>query len=258
MDTKSSASSYKRHDRKADDESSVWHYFLVEMPGKENAKCMKCDKILKTHSGSTGGLLKHLEKHEISLRKKSDATASQITNDAHTDNSALASAQPPKKMKITHYFIDPAENSLEATLSRMTSRDGLPFAIFCSSVDMRQGLIARGFSNVPKSPNTIRTSVIQYSQKVCQVVVNEMMRDMADGKKFSLTFDEWSSLANKRYMNINVHGVGGKVWSLGLVRVSGSMPADKCVKLVADKLKENSLSLDKDIVCVTTYIYNYI
>jgi len=70
MTTKSSASSYKRHDRKADDESSVWHYFLVEMPGKENAKCIKCDKILKTHSGSTGGLLKHLGKHQICLRKK--------------------------------------------------------------------------------------------------------------------------------------------------------------------------------------------
>ena len=137
-------------------------------------------------------------------------------------------------------------------MSRMTSRDGLPFALFCSSVDMRQGLIARGFSNVPKSPNTIRTIVIQYSQKVRQVVVNEMMRDMADEKKFSLTFDEWSSLANKRYMSINVHGVDGKVWSLGLVRVSGSMPADKCVQLVEAKLKENSSSLDKNIVCVTT------
>jgi hypothetical protein len=53
-------------------------------------------------------------------------------------------------------------------------------------------------------------------------------------------------------MNINVHGVGGKVWSLGLVRVSGSMPADKCVQLIEAKLRENSLSLDKDIVCVTT------
>jgi 2-keto-3-deoxy-galactonokinase len=196
MDTKSSASTYKRHDRKADDESSVWHYFLVEMPGKENAKCMKCDKVFKTHSGSTGGLLKHLEKHNICLRKKNDATASQstiCTNDAHIDNAAsadstqVAQAQRSKKMKITHYFIDPAENSLEATLSRMTSRDGLPFTIFCSSVDMRQGLIARGFSNVPKSPNTVRTIVMQYSQTVRQVVVNEMMRDMADGKKFSLT-----------------------------------------------------------------------
>jgi hypothetical protein len=59
-----------------DDETSVWHYFLGEIPGKENAKCMKCDKILKTHSGSTGGLLKHLEKHKIFLQKTYDGTAS--------------------------------------------------------------------------------------------------------------------------------------------------------------------------------------
>lgn len=66
-------SRYQRHDKKADDPNSVWHYFYIEIPARETAKCMKCDKILKTHSGSTGGLLSHLEKHQINLRKVAKA-----------------------------------------------------------------------------------------------------------------------------------------------------------------------------------------
>lgn len=227
---------------------------------------MQCDKILKTYGGTTGGLLRHLEKHKINLKSKTDAKASSELSLIHTtsgttehstaSNSQSATPTPlmhkKKKIKITHYFIDPEENSLEATLSHMTSRDGLAFSLFCTSADIHKGLIARGFTNLPKSPNTIRTVVIDYSKKVCQVVINEMQQDMASGKKFSLTFDEWTSVANKRYMSINVHSVGGKVWCLGLVRVCGSMPADRCVQLVEEKLKENNLSLQKDIVGVTT------
>ena len=105
---------------------------------------------------------------------------------------------------------------------------------------------------MPKSRNTVRTLVMQYGKKVRQVVVNEMLRAKSNGKKFSLTFDEWSSIANRRYMNVNVHGVVGTVWSLGLVCVSGSMPSAKCIQLVENKLKENGLSLQNDIVCITT------
>src|SRR5277367_3379947 len=104
---------YRPHDRKADDEGSVWHYFLVEMPSKETAKCMQCDKILKTHSGSTGGLLKHLEKHKINLKKKTNASASasanassglslvhttpETTEHSNTSNSQSAGPTPAKE-----------------------------------------------------------------------------------------------------------------------------------------------------------------
>jgi len=51
-------------------------------------------------------------------------------------------------------------------------------------------------------------------------------------------------------MNVNVHTNGGKFWSLGMVRVRGSMPAAKCVELLVTKLGELGLSLEKDIVCI--------
>lgn len=40
--------------------------------------------------------------------------------------------------------------------------------------------------------------------------------------------------------------------NLGLVRVNGSMPAERCVELIDNQLKEYELSFDKHIVCITT------
>ena len=37
-----------------------------------------------------------------------------------------------------------------------------------------------------------------------------------------------------------------------MVRVQGSMPAEKCVELLENKLREFGLSLEKDIVCICT------
>jgi len=48
----------------------------------------------------------------------------------------------------------------------------------------------------------------------------DMEKKKAEGQRFSLTFDEWTSTRNRRYMNINVHARGGEYWSLGLLRVS--------------------------------------
>lgn len=45
----------------------VWFYFLKEVGG-ENAKCKKCQLILKAKCGSTKGLLTHfITKHGINL-----------------------------------------------------------------------------------------------------------------------------------------------------------------------------------------------
>lgn len=235
---------YKRHPTKADDKNSVWYYFLQ---GGESAKCIvaTCNKIMKTVGGSTKGLHTHLSsKHKIDLLRKQTVTS------VHAN---IQTVQPSaKKMKITSYFVDKQEASLAAVLSRMTARDGLPFSLFCTSSDIREGLRARGFFDLPKSANTVRSLVMGYSDRVRHAMISQMSQHLSKGKKLSLTFDEWTSLANKRYMNINAHGDNSQFWSLGLVRISGSMPAQKCIELVENKLNKHGLSLRNDIVCVTT------
>lgn len=57
---------------------------------------------------------------------------------------------------ISDFFEIAGCESLEKVIARMASVDGIPFQMFCTSEDIRKGLLARGFGDIPRSPNTIR------------------------------------------------------------------------------------------------------
>lgn len=94
--------------------------------------------------------------------------------------------------------------------------------------------------------------MMDHSNRVQQTVVHELALRKKRGERFSLTFDEWTSTKNRRYMCINVHERGVQFWSLGLVRVKGSMPAIRCIELLTERLNIFGLDLKQDIVSITT------
>ena len=61
--------------------------------------------------------------------------------------------------------------------------------------------------------------------------------------------DDWTSLANRRYMNVNIHTAG--VHNLGLFRVMGSYQAEKCLEMLREKLQDFGIHLEKHIVGIT-------
>jgi len=70
-----------------------------------------------------------------------------------------------------------------------------------------------------------------------------MQKLKKESQRFSVTFDEGTSSLNRRYIVfVNVHGKDAKFWSLGLVHVYGTMPADKylIVGLVGLSLRQKS------------------
>jgi len=245
--------------KKSDDEKSVWFFFLRDAPGNL-AKCNKCDRKIKTVGGSTKGLHVHLQSmHSIDLLKRNATPASSGSDSTlpAVPGSSASNAndnQPTKKSRsmISTYFIPENDQSLPAILARLVAVDGLSFNVICTSEDIRAGLKARGHTTLPTSPNAVKVTVIGYAKKLREVVSNEIALAKADGQRFSLTFDEWSSLRNRRYMNINVHALNGKFWSLGLTRVEGSMCAKDCIKLAQTRLSLHGLSLQNDIVCIIT------
>ena len=88
----------------------------------------------------------------------------------------------------------------------MTTLDGLPFRIFISSDDLRKSLKALNLSDkLPKSATTIQKIVTSYSETNRQLVIKEISEYKLNGKGFSITFDEWTSLRNRRYINVNLH-----------------------------------------------------
>ncbi|GBP55453.1 Putative uncharacterized zinc finger protein 814 [Eumeta japonica] len=73
--------------------------------------------------------------------------------------------------------------------------------------------------------------------------------------RFTVILDEWTSGINQRFLNVNVHTVINcqpTYWNIGLARIFGSMSSESCVQVLKEKLSEFDLSLDKDIVGITT------
>ena len=96
--------------------------------------------------------------------------------------------------------------TLSAVLARMAAYDGLLFSIFITSLDLRKSLTALGYS-VPKSITSIREQVIKYGNQLFERIKDDLFLRRSNSEKFSLTLDEWTSLRNRRYLNINIHGM---------------------------------------------------
>ena len=56
-----------------------------------------------------------------------------------------------------------------------------------------------------ENPNHVMQLVYKQYEIAKYVVMMEMQQSLKSGKRFSLSLDEYSSLDNKGYLNINVH-----------------------------------------------------
>ncbi|GBP47783.1 hypothetical protein EVAR_24034_1 [Eumeta japonica] len=71
------------------------------------------------------------------------------------------------------------------------------------------------------------------------------------GKRFSLSFDEWTSQKNHRYLNLNVHHKE-KHFNLGIIRIHGSCTAEHTISLIENRLKSFGLDSNTDIIGMST------
>ena len=229
---------------KANDKNLPWFHFVREKPG-QCAKCKFCKKIIKKHGGPTSGLHTHLKTiHRVNLLKRDVGSPTVL------GSSELLQTSKPSVTMNNFFKSDKIDGSLLAILVRMTACDGLSFNLICTSYDIRKGLTASGFFNIPKDHKTIHKMVFNYSKNMRDEVIKELSSRIANGNRFSLSFDEWTSIRNRRYININVHS-DKEFWNQGLIRAFGTIPAEKCVELVNDRLSGFKLSI-KNIVGITT------
>lgn len=251
----------------------AWKYYL-KAEDSQTAKCKLCKSVIKTTGRSTKGLTVHLKsKHKIEAATTPDgvgtpdgggsastATSSTASTSSpstlarsHCETQVPQSSTPAKKHKMTDHF--PSEtNTVDKRVARMVSKDGFPFRVFCTSSDLRDLFKAGGY-NLPKSPNSIKLMVMNYGTTLKMTVIKDLQKLRGSDHRFTLTFDEWTSTRNRRYINVNVHAFVKEkpiFWNLGLVRIYGSLPAEACITILKEKLSEYELSLDKDIVCITT------
>ena len=65
----------------------------------------------------------------------------------------------------------------------------------------------------PTCPNTAKNMVISFYEKKKKELADLFKEKCKNGQRFSLTLDEYTSIQNKRFMNINVHAEN-EHWSL--------------------------------------------
>ena len=92
---------------------------------------------------------------------------------------------------------------------------------------------------------------MQYGQQLRHKIIRNLVNRRSEGDKFALKLDEWTSLGNRRYLNINIHG-RSYFLNLGLMRIKGSFSAQLCSDAISKKLNEFGLDFSTDIVAITT------
>lgn len=118
--------------------------------------------------------------------------------------------------------------------------------------------MARGFE-IPKSAYrpTVCDIDLKYGKYVHEKIVKKLSAIKAEGKRFSLTFVEWTSVKKKIYEHIRLAYIQNKFWNLGLVQLYGSLSAESCIELIDKRLQECGLIFDQDIVYNNQWCFGY-
>ena len=82
-------------------------------------------------------------------------------------------------------------------------------------------------------------------------VTSELQKKKEAGVRFSLSLDEYTSLQNLRFMNINIHYLGEFI-NLGMIALKRKIDANIFNQIIQMKLEEFKLSYTGDIVCSVT------
>ena len=220
-------------------ENPVWGCFLRSRNG-DRAKCETCESTISCKGGSTGATRNHLcQKHKILLEtmKAKQQVTLENANKSSTSTSTIENCFKPTKA------------SLERIVAELAAVDIISFNTVSTSKQLLQAFFARGYK-LPQTVQNVRSIIISFSQTL-KSDIKKMIEIKKGARNFcSVTLDEYTSTRSRRYMNLNQHYDSDPL-DLGMVRIKGSMPAERAENLVKERLHEFGLKKE-DIVAATT------
>jgi hypothetical protein len=97
------------------------------------------------------------------------------------------------------------------------------------------------------TPLKSSTKIAELVNTTIGLLKKEVKEDLEDqaaqGERFRLKVDEWTSISVRRFLNVFLTG-NSMTYNLGLVPCEGSMTAEILKELIVKRLNEFSLSLD--------------
>ena len=206
--------------------SVVWkHFNKIEDNGKiSHGECNICKKKLKY---TTKGMAYHLKTHNIQL-KLGQSTTNMISDEE----------QP----HITSFFKNTKKDSLDSMVARFCAVDGLSFNCISNSKGIQDAINLKFNGQAPSSHNTVKKCVYSYFQEAKEYTKEQIKIEKQKHRVFSFGFDEWTSLRNRRYMNIIVYSPE-KSWNLGLVRIRGHTNYNLSITDISNRLNQFDLQI---------------
>lgn len=238
--------------------SEVWKHF--EKVNKEVAKCKSCNASLSCKGSSTGGLIRHLNaRHKIEIKVKASEPTPPPNKKrcAEAESGEPSTSLPPPTTPtasgngLLKYVTRQSKSKpMDELLAELVAVDGFaPYAIAKSSF-IRDSMKSRGYELPHSSHNIMSNHVMKFFEQAKRETIDRIKELREEGKRFSMTLDEWSSIRNRRYLNVNLH-TNQALFNLGLIRIKGSCPSEELERLTNEKLKEFMVSM-ADIVAATT------
>ena len=214
---------------------SVWEYFQKTSGSEESARCKVCQVVIKCKGSSTSGLIRHLRsKHNIITTKKS-----------------VGQSQPSMRRQKTIDTMFSSKKSVQEVIAKMADVDGIPFHVIENSEFIRKSLATQGLK-LTYHHGCAREKTSLFCVEAKSKIKATFAERKKNGEKFCLSLDEYTSISNKRYLNINVHGENASVWNLSLVRIHHALPAETLLELVTSPIAEFGLDFEQDIFASIT------
>ena len=155
--------------------------------------------------GSTSGLKRDLKnKHNIvnPSQRKEDASlaeAGSASSSGHgTKRPEIDIISSQKQEKITKYTSK--ISCVQGDVAKMVAIDG-----FSANQNAKSNYIKEAFYNKGEKHQQFPNTVMKYNMKnqynlVAKCTKEEISSDISDGKRFSVSLDEYTSLSNRRYI----------------------------------------------------------
>ena len=207
--------------------STVWNYFTKDATNRGKAVCNICNKSIGCNG--TSGMRSHLKsQHQINI-----------------DEVQLATTDQPA---ITTFFSNVSKDTIEALCARLCAKDGISFNAIANSADIKRWIGRDGMGNAPNYHGTVRNHVLKFAEQVKSSFKAAIQTAKASSGALSISFDEWTSIRNRRYTNLLVYS-SDSFWNLGLVRIQGATNHLLLKEDIKGRLKMFDIAMD-DVIAM--------
>lgn len=221
--------------------SFVWNYFIKLTDFKARCQVKGCRQEMSYQYG-TKAIIYHLKhSHNIvdqtAAKRPAHADEKVGTSQAVAETTSQITFQVQKRQKTLDEYCT-NKSTLDKEIAQMVAKSNFTFNQIAQSKFIRESLASKYPGQIiPKDNHTVAARMMNFYDTAFEDTKQRIQRMKDDGKKFSATLDEWTSSANARYININVHftvspDMKTSHINLGFVRIEGRCPAESQVELL--------------------------